>query len=304
MLLVRHYSVRVRGNGGLRLDLPMRVDLSSDSWAVLTDEDGDLLALAVTRRVRRELLKVVPNSGWSRHTDDGTDEQLPGLDLRDDASPEGVLVPDLLAAISFLTDAVLHHASRIDLDRYVAEDAEDERMLAQSGTDIPVSRSTVRVATRTFVMSVTPAAIAAVLKRQVGVRLYADAVRSGFEPARFRDFWRVLESAFNLQGDSLVKLLADYPPAQALGFDREELEQMLVLRGRASHAATRPEASLREVVEVSSSCAGALPRLHNLVERVILTKEAWGFPTVGVAEIAPLAAFVGRSGGVTYLQRR
>jgi hypothetical protein len=204
------------------------------------------------------------------------------------------LVADLLAAISFLTNAVLDHASRIYLDRYVAENVEDERMLAQFATDIPACRTMAGMATRTFTMSVTPGAISAVLKQQVGVRLYADAVRSRFEPARFRDFWRVLESAFNLRDAALVNLLAKYPPARDIGFDREELEQMLVLRGRASHAATRPEASLRELAEVSSSCADALPRLHNLVERVILTKQAWGFPTVGVAEIAPLVAYVGR----------
>lgn len=304
MLLGKHYSVRVQRVGRLELDLPMRVELSSDTWAILTQEDTDLLALEVSRRVRREQLSVVRESGWSRQANDGTQVPLPGIEIRDDASPEGVLVPDLLAAISFLTDAVLNHASRVHLDRYVAENAEDERLLAEFGTDTPVSRSTVSVATRTFKMSVTPEAIAAVLERQVGVRLYADAVRSGFDPARFRDFWRLLESAFNAQGDQLVDLLADYPPAQEMGFDRDELEQLLVLRGRASHAATRPEASLRELVDVSSSCARALPRLHNLAERVILTKQSWGHPTSGVAEIVPLTAFVGRGNNVTYRTTR
>jgi hypothetical protein len=68
-------------------------------------------------------------------------QPLPGIEVRNDAPPEGVLVPDLLAAISFLTDAVLDHASRLHLDRYVAEDADDERLLAEFGTDVPVSRT-------------------------------------------------------------------------------------------------------------------------------------------------------------------
>jgi hypothetical protein len=78
MLLVRHYSVRARSVGRLELHLPMRVQLSPDSWAMLSDEDTDLLALEVRRRVPREQLTVLPDSGWWRQAHDGLSSHCPG----------------------------------------------------------------------------------------------------------------------------------------------------------------------------------------------------------------------------------
>jgi hypothetical protein len=108
--------------------------------------------------------------------------------------------------------------------------------------------------------------------------------------ARFRELWRVLESAFTRSDDELVALLADYAPTQAMGFTRDELRQLLVLRGRASHAASK--AGLTELVAVERECSQRLPCLKNLAERVILTKRSWGFPTTYVDELMPLAGYV------------
>jgi hypothetical protein len=38
------------------------------------------------------------------------------------------------------------------------------------------------------------------------------------------------------------------------------------------------------------------------VERVILTTQTWGFPTVGVDELTPVQAFIGADGTVVYVQ--
>ena len=100
----------------------------------------------------------------------------------------------------------------------------------------------------------------------------------------------MLESAFNVQGDKLVALLADYPPAQAMAFSRGELNQLLLLRGKASHAVSK--AGVTQLLAVEWECSLRLTRLKNLAERVILTKRSWGYPKKGVDELVALSAFV------------
>ncbi len=104
----------------------------------------------------------------------------------------------------------------------------------------------------------------------------------------------MLEAAFARDGDKLVDLLAQYQPAQQMGFDRDELRALLILRGRASHAQSK--AGLRELVAVEHECGNRLTRLKNLAERVILTKKDWGYPTLATDELTPLRAYMGRQG--------
>jgi hypothetical protein len=149
--------------------------------------------------------------------------------------------------------------------------------------------------------SISDRTLSRLVERGVGVRLYSDALRSPFAPARFRDFWRVLESAFNRRDNALVEALSDYQPAKQLGFEKEELRALLVLRGRASHAATQPEKSLDEAINIVRECNEALPRLMKLAERVVLTKKSWGYRTAAVDEILPLRSFPNRAGGTTII---
>lgn len=128
------------------------------------------------------------------------------------------------------------------------------------------------------------------------MRLYADAVRLTLDLARFRELWRVLESALAETGKQLVDLLAAYPPAQQLEFGHGELSGLLTLRGRASHAQTK--GGVQQLAAVERECR---QRLQNLVERVILTKQHWGHPTPGVAELTPLQAYIDREGYLVIL---
>src|SRR5205085_9366951 len=100
----------------------------------------------------------------------------------------------------------------------------------------------------------------------------------------------ILEAAFGKRDDELVALLAKYEPARKLDFDEAEVKQLLVLRGRASHA--QSSAGIKELVYVDQECSKQLPRLKNLCERVILTKKDWGYPTIAADELLPLTSFV------------
>jgi hypothetical protein len=117
--------------------------------------------------------------------------------------------------------------------------------------------------------------------------------------AQFREFWRVLESAFGVLDEELVAAVTNFPPAQAMEFRADELRQLLILRGRASHAASKGE--VHELTRVERECSQRLPRLKNLAERVIATKATWGYPTAGVNELLPLTAYIGPPGGPDFV---
>ncbi len=74
----------------------------------------------------------------------------------------------------------------------------------------------------------------------------------------------------------------------------QNLRQLLVLRGRASHAQSKT--GIRELTLVERACSTHLPRLRCLAQRVILTKADRGRPSRDVDELSPLRAYIGTTG--------
>jgi hypothetical protein len=114
-------------------------------------------------------------------------------------------------------------------------------------------------------------------------------MKLSLDVARFRELRR-LESAFQRTDRRLIELLSEYEPAQAIGFTSDELKELLMLRGRASHAQSK--AGCREPSVVERECERRVPRRENLVERVLLTKQDWGSPSTAVEELAHVQANV------------
>ena len=120
--------------------------------------------------------------------------------------------------------------------------------------------------------------------------------------ARFRELWRVLESAFALTDDRLVEKLASYPAAKQLTFDADELETLRALRGRASHAQARAKVGKQELIEVERECTRAPPRLKTLSRARHPDEEELGISDVGVHAM-PVKAFVRADGTLVLVQR-
>ncbi len=287
MLLRTVYTVSPRAPGLAHVGLPFALPLAEGIHASL-DLDGQGLRLVVHRCVDASQIEVVSDSGAFRKLPDGELEAVPRLRLVGDQPPEHILAVDLLSAVTFLTDVPFTLSHPIQEDRFVPENEDEQRLLEDLGTDRPYQKTGVKQMSRTFSAELDAAAVSALFKRSAGVRLYANAVRLTLDVAQFRELWRVLESAFAKADEDLVRLLTSYPPAQQIGFDYLELRELLVLRGRASHAQSK--AGVRELMAVERECGQRLGRLKNLVERVILTKRSWGRPTIGVDELAPLQA--------------
>jgi hypothetical protein len=179
----------------------------------------------------------------------------------------------------------------------IPETEEDRAALDALGTRLVLEEMATHIATRTFGERVDGQTLEALIPKTVGLRIYADAVALIADVPKYREFWRVLESAFGLQGRELVAALASYPPAQELGFDSDELNALLVLRGQVSHAATR--GGLAELLRVGGLATRRASRLKCLAERVILTKRRWGSRDCETDEVIPATAWVGADGQIS-----
>ena len=300
MLLHTVYTVVTPANKVPGLVLPLTISLDADTKASLVEQEGDIQIL-VDRKIDHTRLELVEVSGRYKKLPDGTEKPVPTLRLVEDEAPEHILSQDFISALTFITDVPIALSRPPHSDRFVPETDEDRELLERLGTDQPYHRFSARASIRSFSPSgITIKTITDLMPRRVGLRLYANAMKANLAVAQFREFWRILEAAFGERGDKLVALLAKYEPARKLGFDEAEVKQLLLLRGRASHA--QSSAGIKELVYVDQECSSQLPRLKNLCERVILTKKSWGHPTVGTDELLPLTSFIGPANSMTIFQ--
>lgn len=185
--------------------------------------------------------------------------------------------------MAFGAGADFRLASLITRNRLIPEDDEDRAFLDRYGTDAVDEATRADVLQRLFAGTLSHALVAALAPRIAGVRLYADAMRAGYDVGQYRELWRVLESAFKASGNELISHLTQFQPVADLGISRSDLETLHVLRGRASHAESRD--GLVELTRVEQECRLRLPELKRVAELVILTKSVWGSRSPAVHDV-------------------
>jgi len=285
MRVHKQYTVTF-GHGHDGLVLPLRLSVSGEEYELSRTEKGGRLETFVPVEAGALLL----HEGES--FPDGH-KNPPSIKLPE-REGSALQVHDVVSALTFLTD-VRMDISSAGTTRLLPDSDADRDLLTQFGTDQVHEKLSATIGGRTFgISSFSDESFEKLLERRAGLHLYDEAMHLGRPVAKFRELWRVLESAFDRQDDALVELLAQYPPALELKFARDELKKMLVLRGRASHAATRGGVS--ELRKVNREATRAMDRLSGLVEQVILTKKTWGAPTLGVDRLAPVTDFTGPDG--------
>jgi hypothetical protein len=300
MLLRTVYTITSTNTQGLAdLDLPLTFAVDGGVSGTLSAHAEGTLRLVLERTVDPSALELVTETRRYRIMPDGSEEPAQALRLREDEASDHVVALDLLSALSFLTDIPLWLSRPIHEDRFVAQTDADRAKLEAFGTDEVYDAISGRSQIRSFGEVVLDSQFTVILPRRAGLRLYADALKLGSDVAQFREFWRVLESAFGITDEELVAAIAKFPPAQAMEFGADELRSLLILRGRSSHAASK--AGVHELTKVQRECSHRLPRLKNLAERVIATKANWGYPTAGVNELLPLSAYIGPPGGPDFV---
>jgi hypothetical protein len=178
-------------------------------------------------------------------------------------------------------------------NRLIAEDKDDRLLLDDLGTHRVRVSHTFSSGVEVFDDCEVDADLVGELARRGAVGVYAEAMRVDSAVARYRELWRTLEIAFQAHGKQLTTLLAEFPPVRELGFDREELDDFLVLRGQISHASSR--LGVRDVARFERKATARLGRLWSLVDRVLLTKKH-SSRDLDVDELRPLFAHVERDG--------
>lgn len=301
MLLRTAFVVRATGATFKEVSLPLEVRPEENVRIALVETENGL-RIVVHQPVDASRLEVVlEGSGWNRELPDGTCEPLPRLRLIGGMPSTRAVVDEFVHALSFLTDLPIWLSPSRSEDAFIPETAEEKALLGGFGTDQPFRQGGLKIGSRTFNPVVDADSVAALRGREPGLRLYSDAIKIPTYVGQFRELWRVLESAFGRRDDDLVECLAAYPPARQIGFDRRELQALLVLRGRASHAQSK--AGTQELIYVDTECHRVLARLKNLIERVVLTKQTWGYPTAGVRELTSLEAYTTEQGGLVVIKR-
>jgi len=230
-----------------------------------------------------------------RQQPDGTRKELPAVRV---SSGSGLSPVDFLSAVSFLTDIPLETKGRPERQLVAESDADHKRLAELGATEIHVKRGAQPII-RNVNAEVVPQSVEALLPNVTGTRLYADALRLNEDVAKYREFWRVLESAFCMRENALVNALAKYQPAKELGFTEDELSALRDARGGASHAVG--SGGLAQIVADNQMARERLPRLKTLVERVIVTKQNWGTPDLRVRELIPVAGYVKADGTVVLI---
>jgi hypothetical protein len=287
---------------GAGLGVPFTASLGPDSWATLDlREDGssDEYLLTFERVVAQDCLELVRNTRRYQEFPNGSRIEIPAVRVTGDGS-EAPTAMVFLDALAFLTDAGVTVSRANIADELIPESPADADLLRAFGTTETHVELTSNPSIRTFSARIDGDAITALIPKAAGLRLYADALRMGHPVGQFREFWRVLESAFARQRRPLVRLLGAYDPALQIGFSADEINQLHVLRGRASHAESR--AGLVEILRIDREVQHALPRLKSLVERVVMTKAQWGVPTLDVHELLPPSSWVGPGGVIVLIQ--
>jgi hypothetical protein len=165
--------------------------------------DDDPLRLTIDHPVDRSALTPEAHSGFSEGN--GERQHLPAVRV---ANNSNVRSDDLTAALTFFTDVPVV-ASRIGQAELVPDTDEDRAALDAFGTAQVYVKTTFRQGIRTFPPIVIDGdAIRALLPHAAGLRLYADALAAATDVARYRDLWRVLESAFGQKESKLVAALS------------------------------------------------------------------------------------------------
>jgi hypothetical protein len=234
-----------------------------------------------------------------------------GLSIRVGATPldgglpqKGIHVPESMAAggiirsavrvLSFAFEVVIEFAS-LSEQVLMAESEADRKRLKELDSLAPFEDLNARISLHPpRFQSIDTETLDKLLAREVGLALYSDALRLSTPIGRFRELWRVLESAFGQKDSDLLSSLANYEPAVKLECGYEELRELHILRGQASHAES--SAGLDEYHRVSSRVEALLPRLESLAVEVLLTKKSWGSRGLTAERLAPLRTYVNKDG--------
>ena len=289
MKFVGQYTLSLTGPHH-HLALPL--EFQHNGWKVLVEGSSNpiQLQLRVEGRVNSASLELT--RGPASLT--GEPGQL-GIRVAEKGQA-GELARDTADLLSLATGSAVSLSIKTPL--LLAENDDDRSLLESMGTTSVYRSLSAAIQARGLSFGLDEHTLTALLSRRVGLRIYADAQAVARPVAKFREYWRLLESAFAAKDRRLTSLLARYPPAIRLGWTDSRLRDMLILRGRASHAESR--LAMRELIAVESAASEAIGRVRSLAEEVLMTKGTWGSRDLGTERLGPTTAIIRADGSTVF----
>jgi hypothetical protein len=108
--------------------------------------------------------------------------------------------------ISFLLDVPLRISHRIGYDQLIADSQDDHLRLESLGTSQIYQHTSVSVSVRSVSLStITEDALETLFQKELGVALYRQALLLQEPIGVYREFWKILESAFGTKGSELIQ---------------------------------------------------------------------------------------------------
>ncbi len=271
---------------------PFNLELDGTEFEIRElEEDWQRFIAYVNGLVNPDTLVIrkTPTSRWKRTSR--------GIDVPERISFYDVLIRSV-NILSFLTDVPMRYAHNLENDLLIPETPEDQQLLDALGTKSLYISLHGDLYARSFSYVNLPTHVLNMLDtKKLGLHLYSKALLMQEPYAIFREFWKILKSAFGTKDRELLSLLLEYPVVQELSFTEEELNQLWVLRGRASHAESRK--GMKEYQYVVSETNKSLHRIKCLVEQVILTMKDWGSKSCDVERLSRMTVIIDNDGKLT-----
>lgn len=291
------YTLNFHSKPSLGLRIPLQFEIQEKAFRIDEFDETELRASAyVEGSVDTDSLSVKVG----KEPLDGT-EPMRGIEVLE-RRELSYFLSDMVNIVSFLLDAPIRVSHRIGFDQLIPETEEDRLKLESFGTSQVFQQTYVSLSTRSFSLStIADDALETLYQRRVGIALYRQALLLQEPIGVFREFWKILESAFGAKGSQLIQLISSYQPATELGFTNQELQELQILRGRSSHAESR--SGISEFQFVNQHVSKVLPRLKCLVEQVIVTKRTWGVPSLGTERLAEVSSYIKQDGTLVIINR-
>lgn len=278
-------------------ELPLELEVDGAQVGI-TVAEGAQPAVTVNMHVDRTGIRVDDEA----HVRDAAT----GLPLTSLVVDEVVIATEIARrvaySISFITEVPLRLSRKTWYPDLIVEGDLDVALLDSLGTRLVASGLDRGSPGLGSTLPLIPQNVAFLSDRVAGVRLFADALKTGTSAGLFRELWRVFESGFGKRDKDLIALLSTCEVATDMEFTDHELNELLVLRGRASYAQSK--AALSEVVAVERESSRVVNRVERLAVALILRKVNWGDQTLAVHQPPRPLPFVRRDGSVVMYTSR
>ena len=279
MKLITFYSLSKPELTLSRASYPMKFKYSENVQVdIEIKENANGWELRMSEEINSAKLKVAESKSTYVENLQGEKIYLKVIDVSE-CNPIGSELPkNITNALTFLYDSKINMSIKISEAYLEPENEKEQKLLESFETKTIRQPGILTIQAGMSSPKFDASAILHLIPKTIGLEIYAQAISTNESLIQFRELWRVLESAFTLTDEKLCKTLSKFQPVMDVPLSYQSIKNLLVLRGRASHANSKKGANEARALRVE--CEENLSTLKNLVSIVIDHKSPWGNPSL------------------------